>query len=123
MPNPNQAYEVDGQRFRSHTATFNATGSTDAMVFTGIDARIVVQLSGTATAVTAVVERSTNDPLSASANWAPAEDAVFSGNLANGIAPRQYAEPSSAYWRVRISSISGGNCTVSIAGPVGGNAQ
>jgi hypothetical protein len=90
-----------------------APGSTDAIRLQG---DVVVQLSGTATAIEAWVEHATRDPASAEANWAPAEDDAFLGDLSAGIAPRPYIEPATGFWRVRVVSISGGNCKVSIVG-------
>lgn len=77
---------------------------------------VIVQLSGTATAITAIVEHATRDPGSSEVNWAPASDDPFTGDLSAGMAPRPYVEPATGWWRVRIASISGGNCKISIIG-------
>lgn len=77
---------------------------------------VIVQLSGSATAITAIVEHATRDPGTSEANWAPASDEPFTGNLSAGMAPRPYVEPATGWWRVRIASISGGDCKISIIG-------
>lgn len=77
---------------------------------------VTVQLSGTATNIEAIVERSSQDPNGASANWAPAEDEPFSGNLANGISPRPYVEPAVGWWRVRVPTLDGGYVRINMSG-------
>ena len=91
----------------------SAVGVTEPVRLQG---SVIVQLSGTATVLTAIVEHSTRDPSTSEVNWAPADDNVFSGDLSAGIAPRPYSEPAIGWWRVRVSEISGGNCKVSIIG-------
>lgn len=93
--------------------TFAAPGSTDPV---RLSHDIVVQISGTATAVDAVVERSFADPLFAANSFAPAEDEHFSGDLTVGIAARQFFEPIQAYYRVRVIAVSGGTAIVSLVG-------
>lgn len=92
----------------------SATGSTDPAI--RLQGTVVVQLSGTATDIVAIVERSSRDPGSAQVNWAPAEDDTFSGDLSAGIAPRAYTDPAIGFWRVRITTLTGGTCKVSIIG-------
>lgn len=77
---------------------------------------ITVQVSGTASNVKAVVERSSGDPGSPKENWAPAEDRPFEGDLSQGMAPREYAEPSIGWWRVRVPTLSDGSVQISIVG-------
>jgi hypothetical protein len=96
--------------------TFQSLSSVGSSDYAYLQGLVTVQLSGDATSLTAVVERSSQDPAGANVNWAPAEDSPFSGNLANGMSPRQYTEPATGYWRVRIASIAGGSCKVSIIG-------
>ena len=91
----------------------SATGTTDAIRVQG---RVTVQLSGTATAIVAIAERSSRDPGGAEANWAPAEDDTFSGDLSAGISARAYEDPAVGFWRVRITTLTGGTCKVSIVG-------
>ena len=78
--------------------------------------KVTVQLSGTATAITAVVQRSSIDPSRGTANWAPVEDTTFSGDLSAGISPRRYVEPAVGWWRLNITSMPAGNCTLSMIG-------
>lgn len=93
--------------------TLSVTGQTDPVRLQG---DVVVQISGTATNLTAIVEHATRDPSTSEVNWAPAEDDPFSGDLSAGMAPRPYRDPATGWWRVRLSAISGGNCKISIIG-------
>lgn len=93
--------------------TLSAPGSTDAVRLQG---NVVVQVSGSATSLTAIVEHATRDPNTSEANWAPADDTGFGGNLSAGLSPRPYVEPATGWWRVRVTAISGGNCKISIIG-------
>lgn len=93
--------------------TLTATGQTDPVRLQG---RVKVQLSGSATSLTAIVEHATRDPGSAEANWAPVEDDPFTGDLSAGMSPRPYDDPAIGWWRVRVTAISGGNCKISIIG-------
>ena len=77
---------------------------------------VSVQLSGTATDIVAVVERSSQDPGSGEENWAPVEGETFTGDLSAGIPPRAYIEPAAGWWRVRVSTLTGGYVRVSMAG-------
>lgn len=77
---------------------------------------VTVQISGSATNVTAIVERSSRGPNTGEENWAPAENTPFSGDLSAGIAPREYVEPAIGWWRVRVPTLTGGNISVSIIG-------
>ena len=77
---------------------------------------VTVQISGTATNIVARVERSSQDPAMATANWAPAEDTGISGDLSAGISPRAFLEPAVGWWRLNITTLTGGNCKVSIVG-------
>lgn len=95
------------------SASFNAPGSTDPV---RLAKDIVVQISGTATSVDAVFERSVTDPNASANNWAPAEDEHFTGDLTVGVAARQYFEPIQGFYRFRIIAISGGTAIVSIIG-------
>lgn len=79
---------------------------------------ISLQLAGAATAVVAQVERSTRDP-SSTPNWAPAGDPV-TGNPATGIQCRRYEEPTRAWWRVRIVSMTGTPVSIVLEGEAAG---
>lgn len=92
---------------------FAAAGQTQAMRLQG---DVVVQISGSATVIDAIVEHATRDPATPQANWAPADTSNFSGDLSIGMAPRVYLEPASGFWRVRIITLTGGNCKVSVIG-------
>ena len=80
---------------------------------------VLFQLSGTATAFEAVVERSTRDPNRATPNWAPAEDEIWTGNLVTGTSPHVYNEPARGWWRLRVISVTGGNLPLNIMGERG----
>lgn len=94
------------------TDTLTTTGPSDPVRLSG---DIVVQLSGTATNITAVFERNPQDPAQAPNGWAPAETEAFSGNLSLGIPARRYQDPISAFYRLRVTALSGGNVTVAIS--------
>lgn len=94
----------------------SAVGSTSAIRLQG---DVIVQLSGTATNIVAKLEHATRDPGGAEANWAPADDDGFSGNLSAGMSPRPYRDPAAGYWRVTITTLTGGTCKVSIIGEAG----
>lgn len=114
---------VEGQKtdviFLEYTEDFAAPGVTDALRYERFIDGILMQVSGTATACTVILERSTRDPLREVANWAPVEDVPVSGNLAVGIAPTAYIEPSRAWWRARISELTGGTATIYLVGKQG----
>lgn len=99
-----------------YTEDFAAPGSTPEQRYQRTDDGVYIQISGSATAITAIVERSTKDPTRETANWAPASDTPITGNLSAGIAPLIFNEPSRGYWRVRITTLTGGNCTVVLSG-------
>ena len=101
-----------GDTIIQYTELFVAPGSTTPQNFQSTDAGVVVQFSGTATAITAIIERSTLDPVRDTPNWAPAMLDPVIGSLFTGIAPFLFDEPARAYWRVRITTLTGGNCTV-----------
>lgn len=87
-----------------------------------VDTEIVVAVCGSATALTAVVERSAQDPalvvngVAQGAEASPADDTGFSGDLSAGIAPNIYAERGVGWWRVNASVVTGGTCTASLSG-------
>lgn len=106
----------NGERFLEYTETFVAVGQTDPLRYERSDEGLIIQLSGTATAFTAIVERATKDPGDANVNWAPADSVPLSGNVSTGIAPVRYDEPVRGWWRIRVTELTGGNLTVYIAG-------
>lgn len=100
-----------GEKRLKAQETFDATGETDWIKFTD---ELSVQLTGDATAVTAVVERSTDDP-TGDANPAPVGEEI-TGDLTDGIAPLAYDEPGASWWRVKITALSGGDVEVTLLG-------
>lgn len=111
-----QFTDLGDERFLEYTETFSATGNTDPLRYERSDEGIVIQLSGTATSFTAIVERATLDPGAVTPNWAPADSLPLSGNAAVGVAPVRFDEPVRGWWRVRVTALTGGNLTVYIAG-------
>lgn len=75
---------------------------------------IAIQITGTATAVTAVVERSTRNP-SNTPNPAPLSADTITGNPTTGVNVASYYEPGAAYWRVRLTALTGAGVNVSFA--------
>lgn len=88
------------------------TSATDALLFKGA---VAIQITGPATAVTVVVERSTSDPASG-ANWAPADADAVTGNPSTGVPVQAYLEPAAAWWRVRLTAMTGASVTISLSG-------
>lgn len=105
-----------GEAIIQYTEDFAAPGSTTPQQFQRTDDGVYIQISGSATAITAIVERSTKDPTRETANWAPAMAIPITGDLSAGIAPFIFNEPARGYWRVRITTLTGGTCTVVISG-------
>lgn len=115
------------QQFKTHSGfhtlngvqTLTTTGATDWLLMSSY---IAVQLSGPATSVTFVVERSVTDPNGPTgAMPVNADDAPIQGNPSTGLAPVCFLEPSSAWWRVRVTAITGAQVTVAISGTEGGD--
>jgi hypothetical protein len=110
-------FDHDGGKSRDNRVELyelmEGVGSTASVRLQGA---IVVQLSGTATNIVAITERSSRDPNTNEVNWAPAETTGWSGNLSSGLAPRPYHDPATGFWRVRITTLTGGSCKVSIVG-------
>lgn len=107
----------DKGQFLEYTEDFSATGNTNACRFERSEDGVLVQLAGSATSITAIVERATKDPNTGTPNWAPASATPFSGNLSAGIPPRRFKEPTRGWWRVRITVLTGGNASVYMVGP------
>lgn len=95
---------------------FSAPGSSTPLRLRANDNGVIFQLSGTATAFEAVVERSTRDPIRQTPNWAPAEEEQWTGDLTAGTPPRVYNEPARGWWRLRVIAVSGGNLQLNIIG-------
>jgi hypothetical protein len=86
--------------FIESNSTASGAGNTEAVRCCD---EVCVQIGGSATAIDATPMRS---PDGASDNYAPAGDDI-TGNPSLGITVKLYNEPSSAFWRLRINSISG----------------
>lgn len=102
------------------TSDVATTGVTDWICLTG---QVVVQITGTATAISVRVERSSLCPDSESGpNPAPADGPgiEISGNASTGIAPVVYVEPAVGWWRLVVTSIAG-SANLSISGFYGGS--
>lgn len=78
---------------------------------------IAVQCTGTATAISFVVERTMVDPTkNSSALWAPVDASSISGDPATGFPPVIYNEPGVAWWRARILTMTGAQVYISLTG-------
>lgn len=101
----------------SSSQLFTATASGDACLFSK---ELAVQITGVATAITAIVERhpylNSVAPDPASPNWAPADANAISGDPATGMVPTSYFEPGFGWWRVRVTVLTGASATVSMTG-------
>lgn len=93
----------------------NLTESGDVTEWALVAGKLAVQITGTASAVTAVVERSTFDP-GETANTVVVDNEPITGNPSTGIFPVVYEEPGAAWWRVRLTALTGGMVNVSISG-------
>ncbi|SKB32479.1 hypothetical protein [Sphingopyxis flava] len=111
--------EADEDVFVQYTETLTEPGMTKPMKFQRSrlpEDGVHLQISGTATEMEIVVERSTNDPNGPNPNWAPTTVEPISGDLSAGIAPFRFSEPCRAYWRVRVVTLEGGNIIVVLTG-------
>lgn len=104
----------EGDLFASEQ-DLSAPGSTEAVRFQRSEDGVIIAVSGTATSVVFVVERSSRDPGSDPA-WSPAQDDAITGNPSTGIAPLQFREPATGFWRVRFTTLSGGTAKISMVG-------
>jgi len=103
-----------GSYARTLDHTLNAAGVTDWVC---LSSNVSVQITGTATAITAIVERSTRNPV-VGANAAPASDAPITGSPVAGMSPIPYAEPGVAWWRVRVTDVNG-DVVIALSGTAG----
>lgn len=94
----------------STSDSFSVASATDAISF--VATPIDVQIGGTATSVTAVLERSPTDP-AVSASWATV-DTYMAAPAAVGF--KAYQEAGVGWWRVRVTSLTGGTVTINITG-------
>ena len=96
-----------------HTAeTFTTAGATKPHRLTG---DIVAQISGTGTAINAVLERNPQDPALHPNGWALADPDAYVGSVAAGMAARRYHDPLAAFYRFRVITLTG-SATVAISG-------
>jgi len=95
--------------------TLTTTGPTDSASASRqyLTGEIVFQLTGTATAVEARIERATKI-----GDWAPVDNTTLTGNPSAGIQVASSREPNAAYYRLNVLTLTGGNLNVSISGDV-----
>lgn len=87
-----------------------------ATTWLGLTGELAVQVTGDASAITLLVERSTRQPTrTVQPNTVPAGEPI-TGDPSAGIQPRAYIEPGVGWWRVRCVEISGGAAVVAING-------
>jgi hypothetical protein len=99
--------------------TFEEAGVTDWAPLSG---KIAVQVTGSASAVSFIVERSVSDPAGPmGANPAPVEETETKGDPTSGMSPSGYFEPSTAWWRVRVINVADGSVLVALSGALGGD--
>lgn len=99
----------DGRRTVIATETFTGAGETDWVMMAG---NISVMLTGAGTAVSATLERSVHtDPV----DEAPM-GAAITGNPSTGINVANYEEVGVAWFRVKVSSLTGADVTVVMTG-------
>lgn len=103
-----------GSYARSLHHPLSAPGVTDWVCLAN---NIAVQITGTATSITALVERSTQNP-AAAANPATV-DAPITGSPLAGIQPTPYLEPGVAWWRVNVTAVAGGDALIALSGTAG----
>jgi hypothetical protein len=101
----------ESPQFIKNDETIAAPGDTVAVRFCN---EVVIQIGGTATAINATPLRS---PDGAEDNYAPAGDDI-TGDPSDGIQVKRYVEPSVAYWKLRINSITG-SAKIHISGSSG----
>jgi hypothetical protein len=80
---------------------------------------VTLQVSGTATAISVRLQRSTLYPGAdgSQGNWAPVDDAL-TGDLTAGINAVVYVESDHAWWRILVTTVTGGSLTTSVSGSV-----
>lgn len=104
--------------------TLTGVGATDWVRF--VNTQIVAQVSGVATAITAVVERSDINPAGPRdpgvTHVAPADTTGFTGDPATGVVPNVYIEPGVGWWRINVTALTGASVNLSLSGIGGDNA-
>lgn len=108
-----------GVRTISQINMLDEAGSTDWIALSG---QLAVQITGAASNLVYVVERSATDPNGdLGAHPAPADAAPLKGDPTLGMSPQGYFEPGTAWWRVNVSSFDGGPILVAISGTSAGD--
>lgn len=102
-----------GSYARTLDCTMNAPGLTDWVCLTGT---VALQITGAATAITAITQRSTRNP-DITANPAPADEPV-TGNPADGMTPTFYVEAGVAWYRVQVTELNG-EAVIALSGTAG----
>lgn len=97
------------------THAFSAVGYTDPVQFSL--GEMAAQITGTATAISLQLERSTIDP-AGTPNWAPI-GVPITGDLTAGVQTVGFKEVSGAWWRAHLTTLTGGLATVVLSG-IGG---
>lgn len=102
-------------RFRSDVTDVTAAPTSTPPV--RLAGQVAVQITGTATAITAAIERSVVDPGAdgSTGAWAPAR-APITGNPSTGIEVLAFYEPGVAWWRVRVTAMTGAAAAVALSG-------
>jgi hypothetical protein len=91
------------------------TGTTDVTEWIFLTGPISIQVTGVATAITAKLERSTENPTSSTANPVVV-GADITGNPSTGIYRASDTEAGSGWWRVRLTALTGASAVVYISG-------
>jgi hypothetical protein len=101
----------ENPEFAKNDQSLSAPGDTEPM---RLCEEVCVQIGGSGTAIDATVLRS---PDGAADNYAPAGDDI-TGDPSAGINIKRYAEPSVAFWKIRVNSITG-TAKLHMSGKVG----
>jgi hypothetical protein len=96
------------------TVRQSLTANGDVSTWVQCSGDIAIQLVGAATAVTAVVERSPVHP-SEGAIAGPVSTTPLTGNPSTGMPVASFFEPGVAWWRVRLTALTGDALTVAVS--------
>ncbi|PZR35784.1 hypothetical protein [Caulobacter segnis] len=109
LASPNGALaSLPGPVSHVEQAALSAAGAGTAVLIVG---DFAISLYGTATAVTAELERSHTDP-AGTARWTKVDGGTLSGDASSGsVRAKRFSEPGAAWYRVNASAITGGNVT------------
>lgn len=96
------------------STTVSQPGLTSWVCLTG---QLAIQVTGDATVLSYLVERSSMDPHDpAGHNAAPADSQVITGSPVQGMTPEAFYEPGVGWWRIRVTDIQGGDALLTISG-------